>query len=136
MSKLLFTSVWAQRGDPVHLEPFIFEYFSVGISVRNLHHMFIHLKQPISAKRTIKNGGQKTNLCFTKIVMWPKFENPLFQRNFSIKFGSWLKNMNAFIFIKFEKYYLVSKWWPKQVLWHWAIIAHLYLLVWKWHGGY
>ena len=30
----------------VHLDPFIFRYFPVGILVRNLHHICIHLKQP------------------------------------------------------------------------------------------
>ena len=88
----------------VHLDPFIFEYFSVGISVRNLHHMLVHLKQP-SAKRTIKKTfcykmAAKTNYRFTQKVTWQKFEKQLSWKNFSIKFGSKLENINTFIFLK------------------------------------
>ena len=38
-------------GAGVHLDPFIFEYFPVRISVRNLHHMCIHPKQVYISKR-------------------------------------------------------------------------------------
>ena len=35
-----------------------------------------------------QNGGQITDSCFASFWFWPKFEKPLFQRNFSLKFGS------------------------------------------------
>ena len=38
----------------VHLDPTIFKYFSVGILVRNLHHICIHLKQLYISKKNIK----------------------------------------------------------------------------------
>ena len=35
-----------------------------------------------------QNGGQITDFYFASFQFWPKFEKPLSQRNFSIKFGS------------------------------------------------
>ena len=65
MPKLLFTPVW--EGVGVHLDPFIFEYFPVRISVRILHHMMgIYPKQPYTRKKTKQtktkqNKKQKQN---------------------------------------------------------------------------
>ena len=47
-----------------------------------------------------QNGGQKTNFRFAKIVTWPKFEKPLSQWNFPMKFGSKYENMKTFTFLK------------------------------------
>ena len=35
-----------------------------------------------------QNGGQITDFYFASFRFWPKFENPLSQKNFSMKFGS------------------------------------------------
>ena len=35
-----------------------------------------------------QNGGQITDFYFASFRFWPKFEKPLSQRNFSMKFGS------------------------------------------------
>ena len=47
-----------------------------------------------------RNGDQKTNFRFAIKVTWPKFEKSLFRMNFSIKFGSKLKNVNTITFLK------------------------------------
>ena len=49
---LLFTPICAQWG--VHLDPAILKYFTVQISVRNLHHTCIHLKQQQISIKTIQ----------------------------------------------------------------------------------
>ena len=96
-----------------------FEYFPEGISVQNLYHMCIYPKQAYISKKNnqkmlFQNGGQKKNFRFAIKVTWPKFEKPLSQWNFSIKFGFKLKNMNRptftlFFEIKFEQNYLGAK---------------------------
>ena len=53
----------------VHLDPTIFKYFPVRISIWNLHHICIHQNNHKSAKRTLKNvafhnGGQKIYFSF------------------------------------------------------------------------
>ena len=35
-----------------------------------------------------QNGGQITDFYLASFQFWPKFEKTLFQRNFSMKFGS------------------------------------------------
>ena len=59
-----------------------------------------------------------------KIIMWPKFGKTTFPMEFFNEI--WLKEGEheyIYIFeIKFEKYYSVQKWRPKQVLWHYAIM--------------
>ena len=35
-----------------------------------------------------QNGGQITDFYLVSFRFWPKFEKPLSQRNFSLKFGS------------------------------------------------
>ena len=65
--KLLFTLICAQG--EVHLDPTIFKFFPVGISVQILLHLNIHQDNHKSAKRTLKNvplqnGGPKTNFRF------------------------------------------------------------------------
>ena len=69
-------------------------------------------------------AAKKTNFLFAKIVIWPKFEKPRSQKKFFNEI--WLKEGEheyIYIFeIKFEKKKSVKKWWPKQVLWHFAIM--------------
>ena len=52
-----------------------------------------------------QNGGEITDFYFALFRFWPKFEKPLSQRNFSMKFGSKEENMNRFTLLKqhFEK---------------------------------
>ena len=54
-------------------------------------------------------AAKKQIFCFVKIVTWPKFEKPLSQWNFSMKFGSkYAEHEYIRIFeIKFEKNYSV-----------------------------
>ena len=47
-----------------------------------------------------QNGGQITDFYFASFRFWPNFEKPLFQRNFSMKFGSKKENMNRFTLLK------------------------------------
>ena len=90
-----------------------FRYFPVRISVRNLHHICIHLTQPQISKKNIKKmlRFQKTNFCLAKIVMWPKFDKPLFQWNCSLNIGSKKENIYTYTFMKYslEKNYSVLK---------------------------
>ena len=69
--KVIFTPVCAQEGSTWTPH---FEYFLVGISVRNLHLMCIHPKTTIHQKKErsknvlFQNGGQKTICRFAKKV--------------------------------------------------------------------
>ena len=47
-----------------------------------------------------QNGGQITDFYFASFRFWPKFEKPLSQKNFSMKFDSKLENMNTFTLLK------------------------------------
>ena len=63
------------------------------------------IKNHNSAKKKLnvvpfQNGGQITDFCFASFRFWPNFEKPLFQRNFSMKFGSKKENMNRFTLLK------------------------------------
>ena len=62
------------------LDPFIFKYFPVGISVRNLHHIFIHIKQP----QTNQNHSKK--FCFQ-----------IAAKKINIMFDQWVKNCLAYL---------------------------------------
>ena len=88
--KLLFTPVCAQGGP---LDPTIFKYFPVRISVRNLHHIRIHLEQPLISKKNIQKCSvskwrPKNDFSFRENSHVIKIWKPLFQKNFSMKFGS------------------------------------------------
>ena len=65
--------------------PELFNYFYTICLYTNHNH--------ISGKRNkisvpFKNGGQITDFRFASFRFWRKFEKPLSQRNFSMKFGS------------------------------------------------
>ena len=69
-----FSLPFVHKGGRVHLDPFIFEYFPIGILVQNLHHMCIHPKQPYISKKNnqkmfrFKMVAKKTNFRFAKTV--------------------------------------------------------------------
>ena len=58
-------------------------------------------KERSKKKVLFQNSGQKNNFRFAKSYV-TKFEKSFSRRNFSIKFGSKLKNVNSFIFLKIE----------------------------------
>ena len=43
---------------------------------------------------------KKNDFYFASFRFWPNFEKPLFQRNFSTKFGSKKGNINIFTLLK------------------------------------
>ena len=47
-----------------------------------------------------QNGGQITDFSSALFRIWPNFEKPLSQRNFSMKFDSKKENMNRFTLLK------------------------------------
>ena len=47
-----------------------------------------------------QNGGQINDFYFASFRFWPNFEKTLFQRNFSMKFGSKKENLNRFTLLK------------------------------------
>ena len=98
-----FYSRWCPRGVP--WTPWE-NYFSTGILQWNLHHICTgNKKKKQFCKKNqnvvpFQNGGQRTDLYFATFRFWPNFENPLSQRNFSMKFGSKKENMNRFTLLK------------------------------------
>ena len=108
----------------VHLNATNFKYFPVGISVRNLHHICIHLREPKIRKKKSKKVPSneylfRENSHVTKIWKIP------FPKNFFNK--NWLKvGEHEYIYIpeiKFGKNCSVYKIWrPKQFLSHCAIM--------------
>ena len=86
------------------MDPFIFEYIPVEISVRNLYHMCIHPKQPyISKKERSKMFRFKMaakNRIFISKSRDQSLKNHFSKGIFSIKFGSKLENINTFTVLK------------------------------------
>ena len=88
-----FYSRWCPRGG-VPRDPTVENHFPTGIVQWNLHHICINYKKSQFCKKKnenvvpFQNGGQITDFYFTSFRFWPKFEKPLSQRNFSMKFGS------------------------------------------------
>ena len=83
-----FYSRWCPRKE---------NHFPTGILQWNLRHICTGYKKSQFCKKKKKkienvvpfqNGGQITDFYFTSVRFWPKFEKPLSQRNFSMKFGS------------------------------------------------
>ena len=74
-----------------------------------LHHICMDYKKSQFCKTNFENvvpfqnGGQITDFYFSSFQFWPKFEKPLSQMNFSMKFG-----------LVREQNYSVLKWRPKQ----------------------
>ena len=107
--KLLFHSFHFAQGG-VLLDPTMFKYFSIGISVRTSHHICIHLKQPKPAKRTFKKCSvskwlPKSESSFNKNSHVTKILKNTFPKEFFNEI--WLKveeHECIYIFvIKFEK---------------------------------
>ena len=65
MPKQLFTPVCVQGG--VHLDPTIFKYFHIWISVPNLHPLCIHLRQPWIIRSDSEIWSRSMNT-FTQIL--------------------------------------------------------------------
>ena len=102
---LLFTPVYVQ-GDqlgPIHFLVLSRRNF---VTKSALHvytpKVIIYQQKEQSKNVSFQNVGHKTNFCLAKKVTWPKFggKKTLSQRNFSVKFGSKLKNINTIIFLK------------------------------------
>ena len=49
-----------------------------------------------------QNGSQITDFYFASFQVWPNFEKPLSQKNFSMKLGSKKENMNRFTLLKYN----------------------------------
>ena len=78
-------------------DPSVENHFPTGILQWNLHHMCMDYKKSQFWKKNLKcctvskwrpNNQFLFHPGFRLIRFWPKFEKPLFQRNFSRKFGS------------------------------------------------
>ena len=86
-----FTPVGAQGVVP--RDPTVENHFPSRILQWNLHHICMDYKKSQFCKKNenvvpFQNGGQIADFYFASFRFWPKFEKPLSQRNFSMKFGS------------------------------------------------
>ena len=100
-----FSFPFVDKGEGVHLNPFIFEYFPVRISVRNLHSVCIHPKQSYisnqkNQKLFVSKWRPKTNCRFAKKSRDQNLKNHFPKGIFQKK----KKHEYIYIFeIKFEK---------------------------------
>ena len=83
----------------------LFEYLPVGTSVRNLHHMCMHLRQPWISKKngqksSFQNGGQKKRIFVLRRKSCDQNLKNYFPKGILTKFVSkLLKNINTFTFL-------------------------------------
>ena len=112
-----FHSRWCPRGSPSKKTTFPQEFCN---DICTIHVCTIknHIPEKNKMFKMFHNGGQITDFYFASFWFWPKFEKPLSQRNFSLKFGSKQENMNRLTLLKyfFWKEYLISKWSQNKFL--------------------